>query len=463
MKLEKGPQAVMPRSDHFATEREPLAKLQSLQLQHARGPVGFLNPTQARYDYSHNDKGGSEDDAIGEEPSGRSSKHKQYGSGIGYHWTSRNNRKGRHQLVVTPVSDNAPAKFEVPESSTSPRHILKVIGRMFIYYPVWDVSWLVAFIFTWGSIVWVINAFFVFLPLVRPSTEFDNEIVTGGGVTAFIGATIFEVGSLFLMLEAVNENRAGDFGWAVRAAYEGHSHEERTSNGNGHGTSASADAEKAGLLQVTPGGCSHHHPNRKNLVGKPNSHLARTAAGVREVDPKGDTGWVWFPSWYDLKTHYFHELGFIACLAQLFGASIFWISGFTALPDILNKLSPGLEDGIYWTPQILGGSGFIVSGILFMLETQPKWYLPAPKVLGWWIGGWNLIGGVGFTLCPAFGYDTSSWAQYQASLSTFWGSFAFLIGSVVQLYESLEKNPVEVEKVPTDATTSQQAGKPEAT
>jgi hypothetical protein len=51
---------------------------------------------------------------------------------------------------------------------------------------------------------------------------------------------------------------------------------------------------------------------------------------------------------------------------------------------------------------------------------------------------------VGFTLCPAFGYDESSWAQYQPSLSTYWGSWAFLIGSVLQWYESLVKHPIEV-------------------
>jgi hypothetical protein len=95
---------------------------------------------------------------------------------------------------------------------------------------------------------------------------------------------------------------------------------------------------------------------------------------------------------------------------------------------------------------VVGGSGFIVSGTLFMLETQTKWYIPAFKVLGWHIGFWNLVGGLGFTLCPAFGYDTQSWAQYEASLSTFWGSWAFLIGSLIQLYESLQKHPVDVEK-----------------
>jgi hypothetical protein len=75
--------------------------------------------------------------------------------------------------------------------------------------------------------------------------------------------------------------------------------------------------------------------------------------------------------------------------------TIFWISGFTALPGILNRLSQPLEDGIYWAPQVVGGSGFIISGFFFMLETQKRWYLPAFDVLGWHIGLWNTIGGLG--------------------------------------------------------------------
>lgn len=131
-----------------------------------------------------------------------------------------------------------------------------------------------------------------------------------------------------------------------------------------------------------------------------------------------------------------------------------------------------------------------------MLETQPKWYKPAWEVLGWHIGLWNvcilfselsysiikrvagqvleaessinppppplgtclatqgslrtgntdilqLIGALGFTLCGALGpaYGNSG-AQYEASLATFWGSWAFLIGSLIQWYESLDKHPV---------------------
>lgn len=53
---------------------------------------------------------------------------------------------------------------------------------------------------------------------------------------------------------------------------------------------------------------------------------------------------------------------------------------------------------------------------------------------------WNFVGGTGFTICGAFGYSTVHWAQYQSAFSTFWGGWAFLIGSILQLYEAV--NPV---------------------
>lgn len=80
------------------------------------------------------------------------------------------------------------------------------------------------------------------------------------------------------------------------------------------------------------------------------------------------------------------------------------------------------------TPQVVGGTGFIISSWLFMLETQKKWYIPAPTVLGWHIGFWNLIGALGFTLCGAFGFASSN-EEYETALtwSTFIGSWAFLV------------------------------------
>ncbi|KIJ41315.1 hypothetical protein M422DRAFT_255823 [Sphaerobolus stellatus SS14] len=72
-----------------------------------------------------------------------------------------------------------------------------------------------------------------------------------------------------------------------------------------------------------------------------------------------------------------------------------------------------------------------------MLEAQRKWYIPAPLSLGWHSGFWNLIGGIGFAACGAFGISTRHWAQYQSTLCTFWGSWAFLIGSLIQWYEAV--------------------------
>ena len=234
------------------------------------------------------------------------------------------------------------------------------------------------------------------LPQVDPKSEFKDETLTAGGVTAFVGATVFEIGSVLLMLEAINEDREGCFGWALQKVLVG--------------------ANKRVMLKVVPdpNGCRHHHTNENNLVGKPSikpsvgtgqegveivtpGNAAQIDQEIEESKDQLEKAWQWWPSWVDLKTHYLRELGFLACLAQFCGATIFWISGFTALPGINNKLSQGALDGIFWVPQIVGGSGFIISGTLFMIETQEIWWKPAFGVLGWHIGFWNLVGAFGFT------------------------------------------------------------------
>ncbi|KIK70293.1 hypothetical protein GYMLUDRAFT_150661, partial [Collybiopsis luxurians FD-317 M1] len=251
----------------------------------------------------------------------------------------------------------------------------------------WNVSWAVAIAFTLGSVIWVINSFYSFLPFVDSS--FGMSLV-GIGWTAWVGATVFEFGSILGVLEAWNRGDAVNFGWGVKRAFEGE-------------TSDDSDAS-----------------------GDPGPETTRR-----------NKKWIWFST----DTKYWHELGFLAAFFQLCGASIFWISGFTALPEIQDAISTktGVLDGVFWTPQVVGGTGFIISSSLLLLETQRKWYVPNPLNLGWQVAVWNLVGAVGFTLCGALGYaaQVSSKAAYQSSLATFWGSWAFLIGSVLQWYESV--------------------------
>ncbi|KAK0719527.1 hypothetical protein B0H67DRAFT_466746, partial [Lasiosphaeris hirsuta] len=350
--------------------------------------------------------------------------------GIYHVWRSRDNRKGRHAAVVTPAALERVGKGLLPQGTTNSfsytgRGLVKMVTR----YPVWDVSYDVATTFTLGSVVWVINGTFVWLPLAAPWTAFPGEGVVGGGWTAFVGATIFEFGSVLLMLEAVNENRTECFGWALEEELEDH-----------------------GLLHLraAPEGCHHHHRDKRCLVRQ--FHSANTAATTSatsttplppDTADKQQRLWSWLPTRRELTTHYLKDLGFLACLAQFLGATVFWISGFTALPAINTALSGPTLTGAYWLPQVVGGTGFIVSSTLFMLEVQDHWYRPAPRLLGWHIGFWNLVGALGFTLCGALGFGIEGvGVEYAATLATFVGSWAFLIGSVIQWYESLDKYPV---------------------
>ncbi|KAJ0120060.1 hypothetical protein J7T55_000913 [Diaporthe amygdali] len=427
---------------------------------HITGPVPFLNPTTRLLPlHKPKEQGrdqqaaphpptaeGDEDEAPEKQPASTPdlTPTATHSSGVYHIWRSRDNRKGRHALALT-RSAEASAAVAVgahqhkPRRTTTTGSTLQGIARMFLRYPVWDVSYDVATIFTLGSVVWVLNGFFVLLPTTNPGSSWPGESAWGGGVSAVVGATIFEVGSVLLMLEAVNENRSDCFGWALEEAL-------------GHG-----GAEGRLVLRREKSRCNHHHRDKRAFL---------TGTGVDGSDGNMDAGeqgdassgqdeggsttagrrWTWWPSWYELRTHYFREIGFLACLSQMIGATIFWISGFTGLPQVLGVLTVPAENGIFWLPQVVGGTGFIISSWLFMLETQPNWHTPSLTTLGWHIGFWNLVGALGFTLCGALGFASgSSPACETASLwSTFIGSWAFLVGSIIQWYESLDKYPVTV-------------------
>ena len=65
-------------------------------------------------------------------------------------WRSRDNRKGRHAVVVDPsYKDNEQHKG--PETTESLRQTLRGLGKMFTSYPIWDVSYDVATVFTFGK------------------------------------------------------------------------------------------------------------------------------------------------------------------------------------------------------------------------------------------------------------------------------------------------------------------------
>ncbi|KAK9328441.1 hypothetical protein V1520DRAFT_371235 [Lipomyces starkeyi] len=376
----------MPRSTKFHSFRhQPYHGHRSLRLlhSHVNGPVPCLNPIRARFAYDTSEASPTVPSTHPDhtEAPAMTDVKKHRAQEVHFEWRSRNNRKGRSLLII-PV-------FSIHQSTASLHHILRNIRLIFTYFPYWDISYLVAFLFTFGSVVWVINGFFAWLPLQDPKSDFKYERLMGAGITAFIGATVFEFGSVLLVLESVNANQEGCFGWAVEAALEG-----KWEKGKGDGQ-----------LKVTSIRDERdHHYNRNCLPEEPNRSTSPSCLAsyspTKTLDSPEPQSWQW--------------------------------------------LSQRVLDGLYWTPQIVGGTGFIVSSALFMLEIQQNWYTPAPRSLGWPIGLWNLVGALGFTICgalgPAYG---SSGSQYQAALATFWGSWSFLIASVIQWYESLGKWVVE--------------------
>ncbi|KAJ7253761.1 hypothetical protein B0H12DRAFT_1071425 [Mycena haematopus] len=206
-------------------------------------------------------------------------------------WTSRDHRKHRH-LATDPRTGR-------PRRSVGTMRKLANMRR--IEY--WNISWWVSIAFTVGSIVWVINGFISFLPFVNTHVAKDD---VGGGWTAWLGATIFEFGSILGLWEAWNRDDTTDFGRNVKKLLHSELPDDPENN-----------------IDSTPG----------------------------SETPPPKQKWIWFST--DGK--YFHELGFLAAFVQYWAATIFWISGFTAIPTVQTAIMPkqGLLDGVFWTPQVL--------------------------------------------------------------------------------------------------------------
>ncbi|KJX92914.1 hypothetical protein TI39_contig4555g00004 [Zymoseptoria brevis] len=250
-------------------------------------PIPFLHPTQAIYSglpqanpSPRKDTGApSIDDVVaGESVFTCPADNRPLPGHVQYKWTSRDNRKGRHTLVVPRAS---PHNVSTPPPTTTFKATLHGLWRMLTYYPYWDISYLVAVSFTLGSLVWVLNSFLVFLPLAIPRSKFPGEVLYGGGITAFIGVIIFEIGGALALLEAVNENRERCFGWAVARLYAGRK------NADGE------DDEDDDAVRVIPVGdsCCDHDLTSPSLPVSPDDHQRQPTMKLLDPRPMHTNSW----------------------------------------------------------------------------------------------------------------------------------------------------------------------------
>jgi hypothetical protein len=150
------------------------------------------------------------------------------------------------------------------------------------------------------------------------------------------------------------------------------------------------------LLHPRRDDCAHHHKRRDTFFQSDpvtrekqqdlgtssdnNNNNSSSSSSSNNYNTKTpQRRFTWWPTWNELTRHYLRDIGFLACLSQMIGATVFWVCGFTGLPPIYNALSVPVANGVFWLPQVVGGTGFIVSSTLFMVEVQDKWWKPAPQ------------------------------------------------------------------------------------
>lgn len=113
--------------------------------QHTTGPFKSLNPTK-RYLVADKKSPAS----VSETGKAQNATQGSTASpGVAYVWRSRDNRKGRHALAIS-VDPGKHDGTQGPRPSSTWDQTLRGILKMFVRYPVWDVSYDVAVVFTIG-------------------------------------------------------------------------------------------------------------------------------------------------------------------------------------------------------------------------------------------------------------------------------------------------------------------------
>jgi hypothetical protein len=379
----------------------------------ASGPFKSLNPTNVQFSVKWKGSGKEKrQDSTDPTPIETTDS----SSNVALLWRARDNRKNRGSIAVPVGPSDGSAqralKYRRRRLATGSKQFIKNMIRMCTVFPYWDMAYLVAMAYTIGSVIWVINGFFAWLPIAYPQTEFENETTTGNGVTAFMGVIFFQIGAYLALLEAIND---GCFhGSAMRRILEGRAVDEKqmvdakvheffrhlaptssSSKGNKQAEKQANEVDpEAGwrtksIADENPGAV--YPPNKSAPTRRGAMDL-----GADEGESREYMTFKWWFSWQAFKSHHVHEVGFLACFIQFIGATIFLVTGTVALPPIITSLEQWQLNAAYWIPQMIASAFFITASMLFVLETQEKWYKPAPQVLGWWIGFGALVGSIGF-------------------------------------------------------------------
>lgn len=244
------------------------------------------------------------------------------------------------------------------------------VRKMFTIFPYRDPTWLVAVVFTVGSVDLVINAFFDLLPLLDPELQFETNETIAIPTTVLIGSILFFAAGIFDTFGALNADR-------------GTINTDKTTQ------------------KVT---------YRPALLGTPE--------------------FKWIPSRVKLWDLTMTNLAFQAGLIVLFGGVIFMFAGIVDYPELISE-ETSLFATIVFGPQVIHGALFLIANAMLAYSEQERWYKPKWYDADWQGAFLNTVGGFGFMMAGLFLFSENKFA---AAVSALIGSWSFLIGSLIRWF-----------------------------
>jgi hypothetical protein len=311
-----------------------------------------------------------------------------------------------------------------------------------------NISWHVAIYFTLGSVAWVINGQYAMFPVAGDANLPVN--INLMGYSALVGGLLFWVGAYLSIVEALNEKEEVHFGIELRHILDTLEEEPRDIQKfiKKQVRKIEGEVSKGGGGGRHLGACHLHYVLNKNKNNTENSgSKSDSIDGVLPKHEKPLRSW----RWWGTETS---SLGWWASIIQFAGATAFTISVITGTPGVLSSTQWQLQTALSWTMQVVGSIGFIISSAMLMLEEQREWYVFALDRIGWHSAFWNVIGSIGFLLCAIFGYLANWGGQgeiccqfWGTAFNTYYGSWAFLISSVLLLIEVENKEPTSFDQL----------------
>ncbi|OLN97369.1 hypothetical protein CCHL11_00927 [Colletotrichum chlorophyti] len=254
------------------------------------------------------------------------------------------------------------------------------VGAMLTIYPYLDMGWLVTMVFIMAAVCFSLNGIFSLIHLLNPQLDFPGR-ETGTLVTLTLGSLLLALSNLMGLLAAFNVDR-----------------------GTIDPKKDAPDAYKPALL--------------------------------------GSEEWVWWPNWYEFRYIYWPSTAFRAGILQFLASSLFTISAIASLPGVLDLSHPNASILFLSSPQLLGGSLFVIAGLFTVFLAQDKWYIPRLLDASWQNGFWNLVGAGGFLAVGVVTLVSKGAAVALGSLFLTSG-LGFLMASLIQWYIIMEYYPVD--------------------